>query len=60
MLALSITLGRDDWIHIIMPNGDRLKITANHAKYDPNKVVIVFDAPLKYKILRSKLDKEVR
>ena len=56
MLALTIQLDRNDWVHIIMPNGDRIRITANRNKGNPNRTTFIFDAPKKYKILREKLD----
>ena len=58
MLALTIRLDGNDWVHIIMPNGDRIRITANRNTGNPNRTTLIFDAPKEYKILREKLDTE--
>ena len=58
MLALTIQLDGNDWVHIIMPNGDRIRITANRNTGNPSRTTLIFDAPKEYKILREKLDTE--
>ena len=60
MLAISVYMDREDqWVHIIMPNGDRIRVAVNASRGN-SKVVLIFDAPREYTILRQKLDKEGR
>ena len=56
MLAITIQQDENDWIHIIMPNGDRIRITANRNKSSLYRTALIFDVPKEYKILRGKLD----
>ena len=58
MLVLSVGLNRD-WTHIIMPNGDLIRVKVNDHS-TPRRVSLVFDAPIQYTILREKLDTERR
>ena len=59
MLAISVYMDREDqWVHIIMPNGERIRVAVNAGRGNREKVVLIFDAPREYTILRQKLDTE--